>query len=308
MSNVEKIDLELGGFAVSFRPQLGANMVRLLHKESGLEILRTPPDDATYRTKPEIWGMPVLMPPNRIRDGRFVYQQREYQLPVNEPMPRHTCLHGIILHKAWEFNQLSSNCVEMHISYPGTAANEGWMHTFEANLQYKFSSDQVEQQLVFTNTSDLTMPLMVGFHSAFNFPDKAEFYLDADNVNRTLDDLRKIVDGKSETVPDWQRFRSLQHGERVLGHFAMKRNDKTNAELLIRYPQQPWQMRYQLPEPWREWVIWNNLGTENFICVEPQSCRIDAMNIGLPLQEAGVIELLPGAAQAFKSSIVIEKI
>jgi len=55
-------------------------------------------------------------------------------------------------------------------------------------------------------------------------------------------------------------------------------------------------------------VIWNKHVTENFICVEPKGCRIDAMNIGLPLQEAVVIDLFPGAAQAFKSSIVIEKI
>lgn len=307
MSNVEKIDLEMGGFAVSFRPQLGANMVRLQHKTSGIEILRTPPDDETYRAKPEIWGMPVLMPPNRIRDGRFVYQQREYQLPVNEPMPRHTCLHGIILHKAWDLQIISDRSVQMHISYPGSAANEGWMHTFEAVLRYDFYENSVEQTLGFTNTSDLTMPLMAGFHSAFNFPEDAEFYLDADNVNRTLDDLRKIVNGQTELLPDWQKFRKLQHGERILGHCAMKRGNKINAELLIRYPQQPWQMRYQLPQPWREWVIWNNLGTENFICVEPQSCRIDAMNIGLPLSEAGVIELPPGGTQTFKSAIVMEK-
>ena len=307
MSNIEKIDLELGGFAVSFRPQMGGNMVRLQHKNSGVEVLRTPPDDETYRAKPEIWGMPVLMPPNRICDGKFVYQQRLYQLPVNEPMPRHTCLHGIILHKAWDFKQTGSNSVEMRISYPGSAANEGWMHTFEAVLQYEFSENSVAQTLVFNNTSELTMPLMAGFHSAFNLPDNASFYLDADNVNRTLDDLRKIVDGNTEILPDWQQFRTLKHGERVLGHCAMKRNGKTNAEFLIRYPDQKWQMRYLLPEPWQEWVIWNNSGEENFICAEPQSCRIDAMNINLPLAKAGVIELTPGASQTFYASIVMEK-
>lgn len=308
MSNSEKIDIVSGGFAASFRPQLGGNLVRLQHLESGVEILRTPPDDAAYNKQPEVWGMPVLMPPNRIPDGKFTYQDRQYELPVNEPAPRHNSLHGILLRRAWDFRQTSENSVEMSIQYPGKAANEGWMHTFEAVLSYEFFENNVKQTLKFVNTSDLTMPLMVGFHSAFYLDENAQFYLDASRESRMLDDLRKIVNGKTEMLTEWQQFRKIAHGERVLGHCAMLRGNKENAELLIRYQPDAWQLRYQLPAPWREWVIWNGTGEDGFICVEPQSCRIDAMNIGLPLSEAGVIELSPGKEAIFQANIQMEKL
>lgn len=296
----------MGGFTAGFLPEAGGNMVRLIHNASALEILRTPPEDFDYLAKPEIWGMPVLMPPNRIRDGVFVYQGRTYQLPVNEPMPRNNTLHGIILHKPWSLEQTADNRVELAIDYPGAAANEGWEHEFSARLSYTFGENDVTQTITFTNRSALTMPLMAGFHSAFALPDGCSFYLDAERESRQLDDLRKIVNGKTEIMPEWQTFRTVSHGERILGHCAMKRRNNCDPELIIRYPQTSWQMHYILPEPWREWVIWNNTGEENFICVEPQSCRIDAMNIGLPLAEAGVIELAPGASQAFNARIVMK--
>ena len=159
-------------------------MVRLIHNASAREILRTPPEDFDYLAKPEIWGMPVLMPPNRIRDGVFVYQGRTYQLPVNEPMPRNNTLHGIILHKPWSLEQTADNRVELAIDYPGAAANEGWEHEFSARLSYTFGENDVTQTITFTNRSALTMPLMVGFHSAFALPDGCSFYLDAERESR----------------------------------------------------------------------------------------------------------------------------
>ena len=298
---------EAGGFTAGFLPEAGGNMVRLRHNASGVEILRTPPEDFDYLTKPEIWGMPVLMPPNRIRDGRFEYQNRVYQLPVNEPPPRNNTLHGIILHKPWQLQQLADNTLELSIDYPGAAADEGWMHKFSTRLRYEFGENTVQQQIEFTNQSDLTMPLMVGFHSAFCFPEGTMFYLDASTECRQLDDLRKIVNGQTVILPDWQQFRTIRHGERILGHCAMLRSAGNDPELILRYSASDYEMHYILPEPWREWVIWNNTGTENFLCVEPQSCRIDAMNIGLPLNEAGVIELAPGASQKFSARIEMRR-
>ena len=305
MNSNNQINLELGGFLAGFRPEAGGNLVRLHHLASGTEILRTPPDDETYNAKPEIWGIPVLMPPNRIRDGRFVYQDRVYQLPVNEPAPRHNNLHGIVLHRAWEFCQTSNNSVEMSLDYPGSSADEGWMHSFRVVLRYEFSLHSLFQEIKFINTSDLTMPLMAGYHTAFNFPDGAELKLSARSENRLLDDVRKIVNGQTAQLPSWQIWQRVPAGKNLLGQCAMDR-DYGEARCSIRYAGNSWQMHYILPEPWREWVIWNGTGYENFVCVEPQSCRIDAMNINLPPAESGLIELPPGSEQTLRAFILME--
>ncbi|MBE6370425.1 MAG: aldose 1-epimerase [Lentisphaerae bacterium] len=300
-------DMILGGFTVSFRPEAGGNMVQLRHNRSQIEILRTPPEDFDYLAKPEIWGMPVLLPPNRIRDGKFSYQNRSYQLPINEPPPRNNCLHGLILHKPWQIRKSADNAVELFIHYPGSAANEGWMHEFEVRLHYTFAEDAVYQEITVRNLSELDMPLMVGFHSAFRMPDGAVFRLDADQESRTLDDLRKIVDGNTELLPPWGNYRAIQPGERILGHCAMLHLQGRDPEFSIRYPDSSWQMRYILPPPWREWVLWNNTGSENFLCAEPQSCRIDAMNLDIPFSESGVIELAPDGAATFRAELRMEQ-
>lgn len=301
-----QIEWELGGFRAGFRPSPGGNLVRLLHLASGVEILRTPPDDAAYLANPVVWGLPVLMPPNRIRDGRFVFRDRVYQLPVNEAGERHNHLHGLVLHRAWELRRCGEDTVEMRIDYPGSAAGEGWMHSFAVKLLYHFSRHAVLQEITVQNTSPETMPLMLGFHSAFRLPDGAAFRLAASRESRTLDPVRKIVNGGTEQLPDWRRWRTPVPGEQILGHCAMD-SAAGEPEFEVRYPGTAWQLRYVLYAPWREWVIWNGTGLDRFLCVEPQSCRIDAMNLPISPAEAGVIELAAGASRTFRAVLAMER-
>src|SRR5918911_3003004 len=49
---------------------------------------------AEFRQKPTSYGVPILFPfPNRIRDGRFTFQGRSFE--VNPPR------HGFVRDKAW---------------------------------------------------------------------------------------------------------------------------------------------------------------------------------------------------------------
>ena len=50
---------------------VGSNMLSLIDKRCGLNILREPPTLDALKTQPEIYGFPVLIPPNCIRKGRF---------------------------------------------------------------------------------------------------------------------------------------------------------------------------------------------------------------------------------------------
>ena len=42
-------------------------------------------------------------------------------------------------------------------------------------------------------------------------------------------------------------------------------------------------------EPFNQWVLWNGDGTQDFICIEPMSGAVNALNSGV-----GLVQLQPG--------------
>jgi aldose 1-epimerase len=81
-------------------PEIGNNLYRF---ESGGRQVLTPPaslislkNDAFASYK---YGVPILFPPNRVKNGNFMFKGRMYNLPLNEP-DNH--LHGELGSRAWE--------------------------------------------------------------------------------------------------------------------------------------------------------------------------------------------------------------
>ena len=62
---------------------VGSNMLSLIDRNTGLNILREPPSMEALKKQPEIYGLPVLIPPNCIYQGKFSWRGRDYSLPVN---------------------------------------------------------------------------------------------------------------------------------------------------------------------------------------------------------------------------------
>ena len=47
-------------------------------------------------------------------------------------------------------------------------------------------------------------------------------------------------------------------------------------------------------EPFNQWVLWNGDGTQDFICIEPMSGAVNALNSGV-----GLVQLEPGEAKTY---------
>lgn len=78
-------------------PSVGANLVRLAHTRLGVEVLRTPSEREhdEFLRHPHVYGVPILFPPNRIADGRFRFDGREYRFPITRP-EENNYHHGIL--------------------------------------------------------------------------------------------------------------------------------------------------------------------------------------------------------------------
>lgn len=77
----ETVILENDTLAATLLPALGCNVIRLWDKKARRDILRTPAESDLdyYMTKPYHFGIPMLMPPGRIRRGSFTYDGIRYQ-------------------------------------------------------------------------------------------------------------------------------------------------------------------------------------------------------------------------------------
>src|SRR5688500_9381880 len=66
----------------------------------GTDLLWSDPD-VFQNPLPTRNGVPILFPfPNRIRDGKFTWNGRGYQLPINGPNGRHA-IHGFACYRPW---------------------------------------------------------------------------------------------------------------------------------------------------------------------------------------------------------------
>ena len=57
------------GWQAEVLPAYGMNLIRLAR--SGSELLRTPEGETQLRREPQVYGMPLLLPPNRTAGGAF---------------------------------------------------------------------------------------------------------------------------------------------------------------------------------------------------------------------------------------------
>ena len=152
---------------------VGSNMLSLIDRNTGFNILREPPSMEALKKQPEIYGLPVLIPPNCIYQGKFSWRGRDYSLPVNNRFGNH--IHGVVLHAPWEFLDSSEEegrtVVRTRCIYDErNPMFAGFPHKMDVVLTYTFLPDRVLQKLSATNLSDSVMPFAAGFHASFRFP------------------------------------------------------------------------------------------------------------------------------------------
>ena len=80
---LKQLALRSGRWEAAVAPDFGANLTKLAY--DGFPILRSPEREEELLSKSRyVYGNPLLLPPNRTKDGSFCFEGRSYSLPVNE--------------------------------------------------------------------------------------------------------------------------------------------------------------------------------------------------------------------------------
>lgn len=156
-------------------PEVGNNLYCF---ESGGHSIILPPE-SLQSLRNELfanfkYGTPILFPPNRVKNGRFSFNARTYNLPLNEPPSNH--LHGEICSRAWEV-----------LEYGATKENGAFVisrfryglnpdmlayfpHLLSFTVTYRLFDGRLYMNVTIVNEGEDEAPFAFGLHPYFSIP------------------------------------------------------------------------------------------------------------------------------------------
>jgi len=274
------IELNYINWKVQLAPEQGMNTVLLTY--DGEYILRNPEDVVDPGTSC-LHGTPLLLPPNRTEYGRFSFDGKKYQLPVNES-PRQNHLHGFLRFQAFMLLEHSdTHAVAVY-------ENKGEIFPFPFGIRVTCRLDDkgYRQEFAITNTGICAMPLAFGIHS--NFEEKDYFRIPLEK--QFLLNERFIPQGEPVDLDDRQKqYRDGMQpdGKDIDGFYTSGGNTARIGR-----------MEYKVSENFNQWILYNRGGDQGFISIEPQCGAVNCLNTG-----RGLIRLAVGETETFCTLIRI---
>ncbi|EFM09928.1 Aldose 1-epimerase [Paenibacillus curdlanolyticus YK9] len=315
--------LRAGKYEAALLPNMGANLIAFRDVEAGYKFLREPEEQEMdiFREHPAIYGIPVLFPPNRYRDGKFEVAGIKYELPVNEPATGNH-LHGFFYNRPWKVVDKGTDGQESFVVVSYTVDENDNIyqylpHHFEIRIRYCLSKNGLTQTSSVTNLGNKLMPSMLGFHTAFNAPfapgSKREDITAhvTTGVRWELDD-RSLPTGKTIPMsPAELAIKSPAGGspfaEQLDNHYSAEPVNGRNVAEVVDH-RIGVKLVYDAGTKFKHWMIWNNKASVNYFCPEPQINMVDAPNLNLPDETKGLVILRPGEAWTETSRFYVETV
>jgi len=270
--------------------EIGAGLRSYTH--AGRLVTETYPDDVL---PPKCAGGVLVPWPNRLRDGRYVFDGQQFQLPLSEPKARNA-IHGLGRWERWRAMEHQPDAITLRLDI---APQTGW--PFEVRVEVRYAVDAARGLAVTASATNLgtrRAPFGAGFHPYFSLGDAAlgdvtltvpagqRLILDEvqvpvgeQSVDNTPYDLRSGKKLGSLRMDDCFTEVSTEQG-RGVASLATKAGgallwfDETYRYLQVFTPE-------------------NLIGGRPAVAIEPMTCAPDAFNSG-----HGLIVLEPGGTWA----------
>lgn len=273
---------------------LGSSLVGLSDGDFNLVEPTTPKD---------LYPGSILAPwPNRIKDGKYQYQDFRYQLPINE-LQRGNALHGLVAYAEWELISRAEN--EVILEY---LLDRSEIYPGKLMLRSKFAVEQngLVIEITAKNIGSCSAPYGVSIHTylvagnviknnELTLKIPAEKYLAVDESRLLPIDLAQV----SNTKFDFQTGRIISN--QLIDH-AFKYSSKHPRQVELLNPKgQGVVMEFDESTNWIQIHTADRDGGDSSrlsVAVEPMSCPPDAFNSKIDL-----VDLAPQQEHIFTLKI-----
>jgi aldose 1-epimerase len=124
--------------------------------------------------RPTRSGIPILFPfPNRIRDGRFTWQGKEYHLPRNDSTGKNA-IHGFVCRRPWRVLEHGADersawvTGEFHGSRDAPDTQPLWPADYLLRMTYRLTEGHLRIEAAVTNPDAVPLPFGLGYHPYFS--------------------------------------------------------------------------------------------------------------------------------------------
>ena len=235
--------------------------------------------------------------PNRIFAGKYVFENQEYQLPINE-IELNNNLHAILHSRYFDVvsSQASTGCANLILNHSYLGTDKGFPFPYDIEIRFTYSVKETIIETVLINTGDTNMPIGDGWHPYFRFSDISKLQLQLGTAER----VSSLAGNVTGNVHGFEAGKLI--GEDQLDDcFLVKENKRFEVNLMDQSTginltcwQESQKQQYQYLQIYTP-------PNRKEIAVEPVTCPPNAFNSG-----AGLIVLKPGESKNLKVGIAVK--
>ncbi len=140
---------------------------------------------------------------NRIQHGKYTWNNKTYQLPINDNINGHA-IHGLVYDHAFELvnTEVSDHSACMQLAYYHDGALEAYPFPFRLLVEYSFSVGQMVMHWSVENLSKQELPYTWGWHPFFKIMNKEQMHLSIQAKEIFKHDNTRIAYGKTAVTKD----------------------------------------------------------------------------------------------------------
>lgn len=224
-----------------------------------------------------------LLPfPNRLKDGRFFFEGKSYQFPINDTNNHHG-LHGFL--SLIPLNFIAQKTVNDICEIDLKGQFKGLPHfpfPFEIEIKYTLSNTNLTIKTTIKNIGKTNMPIGFGWHPYFkldtNIIDNLELKLPDCKLVKI--DKRMMPTGKVSTFDTFAVSRNINKTHFDNCFLLNKNTAATRAEIILKSKTTTlsfWQETGENACPYFQIYTPDDRKT---IAIEPMTCNVDALNNG----------------------------
>jgi aldose 1-epimerase len=283
----QRIPLELGAFSAEIWPELGGAVASFEHRLNGSapkQVFRRTPQKPRYEPY-DLACWPLVPYPNRIKNGRFQFGGRHYQLPLNYEGVTHP-LHGLGWLRAWETVEQQRHRCRIQLVHQ---ANAAWPFSFTASQQFVLTARGLEIELKITNDGEEPMPYGLGQHPYIERPHGTRVQAQVNGV--WLTDEHLVPTTHSVLPAHWD----LRAGFELDGMFMDNCFDGLRGDATVLWPDGSRLVIGSSPN--MGFLVVFSEPKESYVCIEPVSHMTDAINFAADgYVDTGLEVLAPDAS------------
>ena len=280
---IDVVELNLNNYKAIVIPELGGNIIKLSYYNE--DILNTPKNLEAYKNAQNNYGIPHLFPPNRIKDGKFIFNGRDHQFPIK---PSGNSLHGFLHFSGWKVleKKIEDDYISLKLSYTSEKKADYYSYfpyEFKCTREYVLTSNGLTENYRVENLGNKLIPLSVGNHTAFPLGRNNNTKIRVDIEKLVILNDTKIPTGEIEVLSSEERKvakEGVDPNFKNLDHLYMAKEVKDGechkAIIINNHPMGD--TIYEVDNKYRYWVLCNYESRGDIICIEPQTSSIDAHN------------------------------